>query len=96
MGYFSNASEAEAYWNKWCARCLHHDGCAVWLAHLEHNYEDDGVGRRILDHLIPRSKDGLRNDQCTVFVKRLEYNDVRTAIAEMRILQRKLRERDRP
>lgn len=65
MGYFSNGTEGMEYEAKWCARCVHSLNCSVWTAHLLFNYEK---GRReVLDILIPRSKDGLSNNKCTMF-----------------------------
>lgn len=70
MGYFSNGTEGEQYEDKWCSRCVHASaGCAVWRAHLLHNYDQSKNKEvsEILDILIPRSKDGLGNNKCTMF-----------------------------
>ncbi len=44
MGYFSNGSEGCDYESHYCERCRHEKpdkgGCAVWLAHLIHNYDE--------------------------------------------------------
>lgn len=44
MGYFSNGSEGMDYEARYCERCVHQKpdegGCAVWLAHMLHNYRD--------------------------------------------------------
>lgn len=71
MGYFSNGTEGAAYYDKWCAHCLHDNPdkevhCPVWNAHLIHNYDQLGV----LGDLIPRSEDGLHNERCRMFVDR--------------------------
>jgi len=42
-------------------------GCTVWLAHELHNYEECNNENSILHLLIPRTKDGLGNEQCTMF-----------------------------
>lgn len=67
MGYFSNGSEGEGYEHRYCRRCANNsdDGCSVWLAHLLYN--GDAPQSQVLDLLIPRSKDGLDNLQCTMF-----------------------------
>lgn len=73
MGYFSNGSEGEIYRARWCDRCLHDQksGCAVYLAHLMFNYDQckDSKLADVLSVLIPRTKDGLDNEQCKMFVK---------------------------
>lgn len=57
MGYFSNGTEGEMYEEKYCDRCVHQkDGCAVWHAHMIHNYEECNNENSILHLLIPRAK----------------------------------------
>lgn len=78
MGYFSNGSEGTSYEAKYCDKCLHQGppdgpGCAVWLAHMLHNYDscnDDSI----LHLLIPRTKDGLDNEQCKLFLEDPHWN----------------------
>ena len=44
MGYFGNGTAGEQYVAQWCSKCIHQrddDICAVWLLHLNHNYDDD-------------------------------------------------------
>jgi hypothetical protein len=75
MGYFSNGAEGMDYEARYCRRCVHgpghaapeKPGCAVWLAHLLHNYGQDGSTREILSLLIPPSQDGLGNERCEMF-----------------------------
>ena len=72
MGYFSNGSEGMAYEARYCDRCVHQGppegpGCAVWLAHLLANYDECENKASILHLLIPRSRDGLDNEQCLMF-----------------------------
>lgn len=70
MGYFSNGSEGEEYESKWCDRCIHASaGCAVWLAHMEFNYDQckNKEIEKILNIFIPISKDGLSNLKCRMF-----------------------------
>lgn len=71
MGYFPNGSAGMDYTQKYCDRCIHgdEDGCAVMLAHLLHNYDECNKKDSILHLLIPKTKDGLGNEQCTMFVK---------------------------
>lgn len=72
MGYFPNGDAGMAYEAEWCERCIHQgnpdkgEGCAVWMAHLIRNY--DTAYQEVLDLLIPRSKDGLGNKQCSMFM----------------------------
>ena len=70
MGYFSNGTEGMDYESRWCSRCVHLEGCAVWEAHLIHNYDERQDS--ILDVLIPRVKNGLGNAKCRMF-----HEDVR-------------------
>lgn len=80
MGYFSNGTEGDCYFAKYCERCVHmpknHDegGCMVWFLHLMHNYDECNKDDSMLDVLIPRSKDGIGNDQCTMFYERPQSN----------------------
>lgn len=75
MAYFSNGSEGEAYVESYCYRCVHWKdlndgrgpGCPVWDLHLMSNYEECNKKGSYLHVLIPRSKDGLYNEQCTMF-----------------------------
>lgn len=68
MGYFSNGTEGEIYQEDFCFKCVHDQdqNCRVWLAHLLYNYSFQE--KSMLDLLIPRSKDGLSNDKCTMFI----------------------------
>lgn len=74
MGYFSNGTEGEMYEAEYCSRCIHQKpdegGCAIWLAHMLHNYEECNKKDSILHLLIPRAKDGPWNDQCRMFVEK--------------------------
>lgn len=68
MGYFSNGTEGDGFFENHCANCIHEEpGCVVWAAHLLHNYDqfpehaktefEGGAAqalREILDMLIPR------------------------------------------
>lgn len=67
MGYFSNGTEGEEYGQMYCDHCVHNDACPVWGLHFEHNYTKDATVRSILDYLIPRSTDGLGNEQCGMY-----------------------------
>lgn len=72
MAYFSNGTEGESYEAQYCDRCIHqkHDegGCAVWLAHMLHNYDECNKPDSILHLLIPR--DGIWNRECKMFVEK--------------------------
>lgn len=66
MGYFSNATEGDAYEARWCDRCQHGGGdCQIWVDHLIHCGDPEHQAR--LDLLIPQRPDGLGNEQCTGF-----------------------------
>lgn len=73
MGYFSNGTEGMDYEAEYCDRCLHQKpddgGCAVWLAHMLHNYDECNNEKSILHLLIPISKDGCANEQCKMFLE---------------------------
>jgi hypothetical protein len=78
MGYFSNGTEGDMYEAQWCARCVHTaDGnsCAVIYLHMLYNYDQGDKDPRevaitaILGMLIPRSKDGVYNERCAMFVR---------------------------
>ena len=84
MGYFSNGTEGEAYYAKWCSRCIHEramregsdgPGCMVWGAHLLNNYEECNNKNSILHLLIPRNESGPGNGKCTMFVSGNEEYD---------------------
>lgn len=75
MGYFSNGSEGMEYQERWCSKCLHDNPdknihCPIWDAHLIKNYEECNNKGSILHMLIPRTKDGIGNAQCSMFVDR--------------------------
>lgn len=74
MGYFSNGSEGMDYEAHYCSRCIHQKpdegGCMVWLAHLLHNYKECNNKNSILHLLIPRTTDGLGNEQCKMFIEK--------------------------
>lgn len=73
MGYFSNGTEGMMYESEFCSRCVHQNGpdgesgCAVWLLHMLHNYEECNKPDSFLHTLIPRRKDDLGNEQCAMF-----------------------------
>lgn len=72
MAYFPNGTAGEMYEAKYCDHCIHQKpddgGCAVWLAHMLHNYDECNKKDSILHLLIPRK--GVENEQCTMFVRR--------------------------
>lgn len=71
MAYFSNGTEGMMYEDEFCSRCIHYsedEGCPVWNAHLLYSYRDCNDETSILHFLIPRSKNGLTNEQCKMFV----------------------------
>jgi hypothetical protein len=82
MGYFSNGTEGEMYYETYCANCIHNGDeendpyCPVWAAHKDYNYRDCNDKSSILHILIPRSKDGLDNEQCTMFLRKAAVADL--------------------
>lgn len=64
------------YEEHYCLRCIHYGpedgpGCPIWFAHLMYAYDETGSdsnAETMLNMLIPRSADGLHNEQCTMFV----------------------------
>lgn len=71
MGYFSNGTEEMIYRDKYCDKCIHdkNQDCAVYLAHLIHNYDECNNKNSILHILIPITKDGIGNEQCKMFIE---------------------------
>ena len=65
MGYFSNGSEGMDYEARYCEKCVHYDGCAVWMMHIDHNYDECNKPDSFLHVLIPR--EGLGNGKCRMF-----------------------------
>ena len=65
MAYFSNGTEGELYNVQYCDHCIHGGDCAVWDAHMWHNYDECNNNASILDILIPRDK--TRNEKCRMF-----------------------------
>lgn len=71
MGYFSNGSEGMDYEARYCDRCIHQDDpCAVLEAHMIYNYKECNNKESVLHVLIPRSKDGIGNEQCRMFKRK--------------------------
>ena len=71
MGYFSNGTEGMAYTEHYCSRCVNdkNDDCPILALHLLWNYDQhDNTDKKLaLDSFIPRSADGLSNEQCKMF-----------------------------
>ena len=71
MGYFPNGTAGMDYEDKYCYQCVHQNGpdgksgCAVWLAHMLHNYKECNNKDSILHLLIPLTE--LDNGQCLMF-----------------------------
>lgn len=82
MAYFSNGEEGMIYEAQFCGRCIHMDrdcGCPILTLHSLWNYDAaNGDKAQVgsaemakyttLNILIPRSSDGLTNEQCKMFV----------------------------
>lgn len=78
MGYFSNGTEGMDYEAHYCERCVHQGpedgpGCAVWLAHLLHNYDECNNPDSILHLLIPY-EDG-HSGECKMFHEKKAPDD---------------------
>ncbi len=76
MGYFSNGTEGEMYYERYCSRCIHNENedCPIWDAHLMFSYRDCNDPESILHMLIPR--DGIANVQCRLFVEKPVVRDL--------------------
>jgi len=92
MAYFPNGTSGMIYEEEWCANCIHSGpgvSCNVMLIHNLFNYdqcEDDERGKAveaILDLLIPRTKDDLGAEQCSMFRAKV---DAEAEEAELRRL----------
>lgn len=81
MGCFSNGSEGLDYQERYCKRCIHREDqtkdryCPLWSAHLVYSYSGGPEAQEILNRLIPRSEDGLSNEQCAMFVERAPFTE---------------------
>lgn len=92
MGYFSNGTEGMDYQYRYCNHCMNDikGDCPVWLLHLVYNYDqnkDAEIGK-ILDLLIPISKDKIGNDQCRMFIPRSETDLPLVGQDENKLLER--------
>lgn len=79
MAYFPNGTSGMIYEEQVCAKCAHYGegddvgGCPVLLIHNLYNYDqcaDTEHGKAIeciLDLLIPRTKNDLGNEKCSLF-----------------------------
>ena len=70
MGYFSSGTEGMDYQERWCMRCVHSGckhGCPVMRAQVFWNYDECNKPDSILHKMIPRTKDGLGNEECFAF-----------------------------
>lgn len=79
MAYFSNGTEGDLYYERWCERCIHQGGCSdpycpIWELHLIWNYDAcepktavDVTKKAALEAFIPR--EGIGNGQCKMFVE---------------------------
>lgn len=78
MGYFSNGTEGDDYYETYCARCIHggDKACPVWTAHLLHNYKECNNKESILHMLIPREDGGLANGECHLFIEAPAVGDL--------------------
>lgn len=79
MGYFSNGTQGMDYEEMFCSRCIHQGGkngqgsCAVWDAHMLHNYDECNKSDSIL-HLLIRRGDWKKkepwNFECEMFFEK--------------------------
>ena len=66
MGYFPNGTSGMDYEERYCNRCVHQNGCAIWEAHMLRNYDECNNEGSILHMLIPRR--GTSNGKCKMFI----------------------------
>ena len=77
MAYFPNGTAGECYMSRFCFHCKNYRdkkdgrgfGCAVWGLHILYNRETEKE-KEMLDILIPMSKDGLWQEECSMFLKK--------------------------
>lgn len=71
MGYFSNGSEGQDYWEAMCSRCVHdtNNDCPIWGLHLALNYTECNKPDSILNQFIPRDAEG-NNGDCKMFIEK--------------------------
>lgn len=71
MGYFSNGTEGDLYYEAYCSRCIfdrNHD-CPIWALHLLHNSDECNKPGSFLHRLIPRKKPPqYGNEECKFFM----------------------------
>ena len=77
MGYFSNGTEVELYFERYCDRCVNLKDrgmmcrtCPIIDMHFSWSRDavrGDETKRAALDAFIPMSADGVHNEQCTMF-----------------------------
>ena len=73
MGYFSNNTEGDAYWMKYCSKCAHERtggeivNCPIWTAHMLWAGDECDKPDSILHKMIPRTKDSLGNEKCIFY-----------------------------
>lgn len=77
MGYFSNGTEQMMYDEQYCSNCINQGedgGCPIMDLHFLYGYElcneKEHIGKKMLDHLIPMTEDGLWCDECSMFKKK--------------------------
>lgn len=87
MGYFPNGSSGTMYEEKYCDKCKHGagefaaNGCAVWLAHALHNYDECNNKNSILHLLIPIGDDGFCG-KCEMFIQATAEDKTRPLFKE--------------
>lgn len=93
MAYFSNGTEGQDYEARWCDRCVHQGGpngpgCAVWLAHLMHNYEqkEGSPLEQVLATLIPVDARGFAL-KCKMFITAEDVRRARLARSRKPLLE---------
>jgi|SRR6185503_10700741 len=87
MGYFSNGTEGMMYEDRYCDKCVNAPDCWILLQHLMRNYEECNKPDSILHVLIPRSKDGLGNEQCVMFKRGNQREEPKLTAQEKRRLE---------
>jgi hypothetical protein len=78
MGYFSNGSEGDDYWNAHCRRCVHWHhihGCPCWSVHEWLNYDECNKPDSALHYMIPLDEKH-NNKQCIYWAQKPEVKNV--------------------
>jgi len=102
MGYFSNGTEGDIWRAENCAKCEHWNGreekdfekpgCMVEFIHLNWNYdqEDGSDLKKVMDCLIPRNEEKCFNEDCRMFIEKIDDDRLKFLEKENGQLKKKM------